>query len=83
MTKYVIQAKRNPLKKNEVRYYRQMTPTTPMALTQIVKRVEKRPSVLSADVKTVLDALQYEVIDDALENGNSVRPGDLGSFVSR
>lgn len=33
----------------------------------------------SADVKAVLDALQYEVID-ALQNGNSVRLGDLGSF---
>ena len=33
----------------------------------------------SADVKAVLDALQYEVID-ALESGNSVRLGDLGSF---
>lgn len=33
----------------------------------------------SADVKTVLDALQYEVID-ALQNGNSVRLGDLSAF---
>ena len=79
MIKYVIQAKKNPLKKNEIKYYPQMAPTTPMSLAQIVKRVEKRSTVSSADVKAVLDALQYEVME-ALENGNTVRLGDLGSF---
>ena len=79
MIKYVIQAKKNPLNKNEVKYYLQMVPTTPMTLAQIVKRVEKRSTVSSADVKAVLDALQYEVIE-ALEAGNTVRLGDLGSF---
>lgn len=79
MIKYVIQAKKNPLKKNEVKYYPQAAPTTPVTLAQIVKRIEKRSTVSSADVKAVLDALQYEVID-ALENGNTVRLGDIGSF---
>lgn len=78
MIKYVIRAKKNPLKK-EVKYYPQMAPTTPVSLAQIIKRVEKRSTVSSADVKAVLDALQYEVID-ALQNGNTVRLGDLGSF---
>ena len=79
MIKYVIQGKKNPLKKTEIKYYPQMAPSIPMTLAQIVKRVEKRSTVSSADVKAVLDALQYEVIE-ALENGNSVRLGDLGSF---
>lgn len=56
-----------------------MAPTTPMTPAQIVKRVEKRSTVSSANVKAVLDALQYEVIE-ALETGNTVRLGDLGSF---
>ena len=56
-----------------------MAPTTPVTLAQIVKRVEKRSTVSSADVKAVLDALQYEVIE-ALEAGNTVRLGDIGSF---
>ena len=56
-----------------------MAPTTPVTLAQIIKRIEKRSTVSSADVKAVLDALQYEVID-ALQNGNSVRLGELGSF---
>ena len=79
MIKYIIQGKKNPLKKTEIKYYPQMAPSTPMTRAQIVKRVEKRSTVSSADVKAVLDALQYEVIE-ALENGNSVRLGDLGSF---
>ena len=56
-----------------------MAPTTSVSLAQVIKRVEKRSTVSSADVKAMLDALQYEVID-ALQNGNTVRLGDLGSF---
>lgn len=78
MIKYVIRAKKSPIAKS-VKYYPQMAPTTPVTLAQIVKRIEKRSTVSSADVKAVLNALQYEVID-ALQNGNSVRLGDLGSF---
>ena len=78
MIKYVIQEKKNPLT-GEVKYYPQIAPATPMTINQIIKRVEKRSTVSSADVKAVLDALQYEVID-ALESGNTVRLGDLGSF---
>ncbi len=79
MIKYVIQAKHNPAKLDETKYYPQMAPATPVTLTQIVKRIEKRSTVSSSDVKAVLDALQYEVIE-ALSDGNSVRLGDLGSF---
>ena len=79
MIRYVIQAKKNPQKKEEVKFYPQAAPTTPVTLAQIVKRIEKRSTVSSADVKAVLDALQYEVIE-ALENGNTVRLGDIGSF---
>lgn len=80
MIKYVIQAKRNPSREDEeIKYYPQAAPATPLTLPQIIKRVEKRSTVSSADVKAVLDALQYEIVD-ALQNGNSVRLGDLGSF---
>lgn len=78
MIKYVIRAKKNPQTKT-VRFYPQMAPTTPVSLAQVIKRVEKRSTVSSSDVKAVLDALQYEVVD-ALQNGNTVRLGDLGSF---
>lgn len=78
MIKYVIQGKKNPQTK-AIRYYAQIAPSTPLTLAQIVKRIEKRCSISSSDVKAVLDALQYEVIE-SLQNGNSVRLGDLGSF---
>ena len=41
MIKYVIQAKKNPLKKNEIKYYPQMAPTTPMSLAQYSKACGK------------------------------------------
>ena len=56
-----------------------MAPTTSVSLAQVIKRVEKRSTVSSADIKGVLDALQFEVIQ-ALKDGKSVRLGDLGSF---
>lgn len=79
MIKYVIRSKVNPRKREEVKYYPQMATTSPLTLAQIIKRVEKRSTVSSADVKAVLDALQYEVIE-ALASGSTVRLGDLGSF---
>lgn len=80
MIKYVIHKKSNNFDKTAAaKYYPQIAPSTPMTLAQIVKQIEKRSTVSSADVKAVLDALQYEVIE-ALQNGNSVRLGDLGSF---
>lgn len=66
MIKYVIRAKKNPIAKS-VKYYPQMAPTTPVTLAQIVKRIEKRSTVSSTDVKAVLDALQYEVITGHLK----------------
>ena len=50
-----------------------------MTLDQIVELIEKRSTVTSADVKAVLDALQFEV-RNALVDGKSVRLGDLGSL---
>ena len=79
MIKFVIKGKKNPQKKTETKYYAQIAPTTPLMLPQIVKLIEKRSTVSSSDIKAVLDALQFEIIH-ALQTGNSVRLGDLGSF---
>ena len=79
MIKFVIRAKKNPLKKEQVKFYPQMTPGVPVMLRTIVGRIEKRSGVSSASVKAVLDALQYEILQ-TLSDGNSVRLGDLGSF---
>jgi len=79
MIKFVIRAKKNPLKRDQVKFYPQMAPSVPVMLRTIVGRIEKRSGVSSASVKAVLDALQYEILQ-TLSDGNSVRLGDLGSF---
>ena len=79
MIKFIIRAKKNPLKRDQVKFYPQMALGVPVMLRTIVGRIEKRSSVSSASVKAVLDALQYEILQ-TLADGNSVRLGDLGSF---
>ena len=79
MIKFVIRAKKNPLKRDQVKFYLQMAPGVPVMLRTIVRRIEKRSGVSSASVKAVLDALQYEILQ-TLADGNSVRLDDIGSF---
>lgn len=78
MIKYYALAKKNPVTK-VVKYYATIAPTTPMNLTQVAEEIEKICAMTSADVKAILDAMEY-VIRKALLNGNAVRLGDLGSF---
>ncbi len=78
MISYVTRAARNAATQ-EVRYYPAAVLNGTMKLADVTAEVEKRSTVSSADVKAVLDALQYEV-KQALSNGHTVRLGDLGSF---
>ena len=79
MIKFVIKRKKNPQKKTVTKYYAQAAPATPITLEEIVELIEKRCTVASPDIKAVLDALEFELIH-ALQNGYSVRLGDVGSF---
>ena len=76
--KYRIVERQNALTKT-LQYYAQVEPVEPLTLQDIAEGIEKTSTVSSADIKAVLDALQFEVIR-ALRAGNSVRLGDLGSF---
>ena len=76
--KYRIVERQNALTKT-LQYYAQVEPVEPLTLQDIAEGIEKTSTVSSADIKAVLDALQFEVIR-ALKAGNSVRLGDLGSF---
>lgn len=60
-------------------YYAQVARVRPLTLDKIAELIEKRSTVASADIKAVLDALQFEILN-ALEEGFSVRLGDVGSF---
>lgn len=76
--KYRIHEQQNALTK-QMQYTARIVPVEPLGLDDIVDGIEKTSTVSSADIKAVLDALQFEVIR-ALKAGNSVRLGDLGSF---
>lgn len=75
---YVIRPKRVPAT-NKIRYYMLVAPVKPVELGDIAARIERTSTVSSADIKAVLDALQYEVREQ-IKAGHSVRLGDLGSF---
>lgn len=78
MIEYKVVERENPVTRQKL-FYAQVADVKPVTLDKIVDLIEKRSTVSSADVKAVLDALQYE-IKNALEDGKSVRLGDLGSF---
>lgn len=78
MLKYNVVPKKNPMDKS-IKFYAQLVPVTPISLEKIAKNIERRSTVSSSDVKAVLDALEFEIMS-ALEDGKSVRLGDLGSF---
>lgn len=75
---YVIRPKRVPAT-NKIRYYMLVAPVKPVELGDIAARIERTSTVSSADIKAVLDVLQYEVREQ-IKAGHSVRLGDLGSF---
>lgn len=50
-----------------------------MDVNYVSKRIEKESTVSAADIRAVLNALQSIVIGE-LQQGRSVRLGDLGSF---
>ena len=75
MIKYVIQAKKNPLKKRSEVLSAGCTNHAGNAGTNCKADRETLHRVECWRKGCVLDALQYKVIE-ALENGNTVRLGD-------
>lgn len=78
MIEYKVVERENPVTRQKV-YYAQVARVRPLTLDKIAELIEKRSTVSSADIKAVLDALQFEILN-ALEEGFSVRLGDVGSF---
>lgn len=78
MIKYNVVPRKNPITK-EVLYYAQALPPTVLSYDNLCERVEKRSTMSHADVLGCLNALQFEMLQ-ALQDGQSVRLGDLGSF---
>ena len=78
MISYIIKSKKNPID-NSVKYYAQAAPTSPLNFSTIAKNISDRCTVTEPDVLAVLNALQTEIIK-AMQNGQSVRLGQIGSF---
>lgn len=78
MINYKVVPRKNPQTK-AVKYYAQSMRTTAMTQDQIAANISRESTVHIADVKAVLVCLEEQIIL-ALQNGNSVKFGDLGSF---
>lgn len=79
MLKYKLVSRANPRKRNEKQFYAQLTGVQTIKRCDFLSLLEKRSSMSSADVKSFLDALEFELMH-RLANGISIRLGDLGSF---
>lgn len=76
--KFKAIARKSPVDKS-VSYYPTTESPEPVKLPALVKSIEKITALSSSDVKSCLDALEYEILSN-LREGKSVRFGDLGSF---
>ncbi|MCF0235713.1 MAG: HU family DNA-binding protein [Bacteroidaceae bacterium] len=70
--------RKNPKTEQQLHYATLVSPQ-PVSRERIIERIEKKCTLSSADVKAVLDALEFELID-FLQEGCSVRLGDVGTF---
>ncbi|MGQ1783527.1 MULTISPECIES: HU family DNA-binding protein [unclassified Saccharicrinis] len=61
------------------KFYASATTNGEMTLTKLTKRIEQTSTVNGADIRAVLYAM-VETMQDALEDGQIVRLGDLGSL---
>lgn len=78
MIPVIVQGKKNPID-GTVKYYIQTAATVPVNFERIAKNISDRCTLTEADVLAVLNALQTEV-EKAVQNGQSIRLGQLGSF---
>ena len=78
MLTYHIVRRKN-IKTGGILYYPQLVTSVADDRNKIIERIEKKCTLASADVKAVVDALEVEIID-SLQQGRSIRLGDLGSF---
>ena len=78
MITYKIVEKKKP-GTEDFKFYGQIDKVKPMGIRELCKKVAARCTATSSDIKAVIDALEYEIIE-AVKDGKSVRLGTLGSF---
>lgn len=78
--KFVVVKKKNPVNKDDPgKYYAQATISGDVTLETISRRIAKASMAARGDVSGVLISLVDEIIE-SLEEGNTVRLGELGSM---
>jgi predicted histone-like DNA-binding protein len=78
MLKYSLIERANPFTE-EVCYYASLNPPTPITLESFAANICGNCNITTLQLYNVIYHLENEIIK-ALQNGNSVRLGDLGSF---
>ena len=78
MLKYSLIKRANPLTE-EVCYHASLNSPTPMTLESFASNICGNCNITTLQLYNVIYHLENEIIR-ALQNGNSVRLGDLGSF---
>jgi len=77
---YKVVRKKNPTKPlEEGKFYAQAMVTGEVSIDKLCERISRVSTASRGDVAVVLSSLADEVID-TLEQGNSVRLGDLGTM---
>ena len=77
---YSVSPRVNPQKKDEApKFYAQVQANGDCTIREMAERIQASCTVTKADVYAVLVALE-DVIIEALQNGEIVRLGDLGTF---
>lgn len=76
--RYKLGAKKSP-KDKSVKYYAVNVRTKTITLEDLAEEIEHATTISRADVKACLDELEHRILT-AMQEGNSVRLGDLGSF---
>ena len=72
-------ARRKNMTDGTIKYYPHIAPTQPVNRSEIIRAIEKVTSLSSSDIKSCLDALEYQIVEH-LRQGHSVRLGDLGTL---
>ena len=78
MIKYSLIERKNPITK-ECSYYSNLAPVKPITLEDLKPEIAETCRVAPFLLWGIINCLEREIIE-ALQNGHSVRLGDLGSF---
>jgi len=79
MIKYIVKLKKNPKDTTKSAFYPVIVNIGSVGLDRIARDIDNECTVTEHDMKGVLSALEQHIISE-LQNGHSVRLGDLGSF---